>query len=135
MLLPKWSTKCLTVSCSSFVNRPILTVNKKACGPGAVIPMHFTISFVTCSLVISVSNIPGVSTKTILRSNLLLIPSLHLFVTEAPEALESNLFFPRIVFPVALFPVPVFPMITIRSSSTCSFPVFWCFLLAPSQKK
>lgn len=70
-----------------------------------------------CSFVCAVSKIPGVSTITIFRPNLIDDLCEHLLVIDEPEAEDSNNLFPRIVFPVALFPVPVFPRRTILISS------------------
>jgi hypothetical protein len=52
--------------------------------PGDVIPIHFTISLVTTSLVIPVSNKPGVSTTNNERPNLCSCCFSHLLVIEVP---------------------------------------------------
>ena len=62
--------KCPTVSCSSTVNLTIPVTKTTAWGPGADIPIHFTISLVTSSFVIPVSNNPGISIANMRLPNL-----------------------------------------------------------------
>ena len=59
---------------------------------------------------------PGVSTSTILLSNLTPLLTEQYRVTDLPESFVFNSFAPRIEFPVALFPHPDFPSSTILTS-------------------
>lgn len=78
--------------------------------------MHLTISLVTFSDLIPVSNKSGVSTTITFFPAWIVSPRLHLLVTEDADTLDSNRYFPRIVFPVALLPDHVRSMSTIRIS-------------------
>lgn len=81
-----------------------------AWGPGDVIPKYLKNSFWMSLLDSVVSNIPGVSTMSILWLKRTAELSEHPLVIDDPDTDDLKQLFPRIVFPVALFPDPVLPI-------------------------
>lgn len=72
---------------------------------------------------IVVSNIPGVSTMSILWLKRTADFCEHLLVIDDPDTDDLKQSFPRIVFPVALFPDPVLPISTILISLSFQDPM------------